>query len=110
MTVRGCCHEDCGTCDDEYSFDDVEVMQYTGCRDKDGLEIFEGDYLSVIPFESQNEFKCEVGFLKGSFCVVIRTEGYDYKVPLHELSDSNNVIEVLGNLYMNPELMDEMAE
>ena len=38
ITVWGCHNKDCGMCDDTYKIEDVEVMQYTGCRDKNGLE------------------------------------------------------------------------
>lgn len=110
ITVWGCHHEDCGTCDDEYRFDKVEVMQYTGCRDKNGVDVFEGDYLSWISFESQKEFKGEVVFSKGSFCMVVILKGHNYKVPLHELSNSNNLIEVLGNIYENQELLEGVTE
>ena len=88
---------------------EVEPMQFTGLKDKNGVDVFEGDYLYWISFESQKEFKGEVVFSKGSFCVVVKLKGHDYKVPLYELSDSDNLIEVLGNIYENPELL-EVAE
>ena len=84
----------------------VKFMQYTGLKDKNGVDVFEGDYLSWISFESHKEFKGEVVFSKGSFCMVVGLKGHNYKVPLHELSDSDNLIEVLGNIYENPELLE----
>ena len=111
----------CSVADDEFngrpktvhalkrSFDEVIVMQSTGLKDKNGVEIFEKDYLSWISFELQKEFKGEVVFFKGSFCMVIILKEHDYKVPLHDLSNSDGLMEVLGNIYENPELL-EVAE
>lgn len=95
---------------DWYEFDRITLMQCTGRRGKNGTEIYEGDYLSLISFEVQKEFKGEVVFSEGSFCVVVKLNGHDYKAPLHELSNSDNLIEVLGNIYENPELLEEVAE
>ena len=109
VTVWGCHNKNCGTCDDTYKMEDVEILMSTGLKDINDVEIFEGDYLSLISFESQKEFKGEVVFSKGSFCMVVRLKGHDYKVPLHELSNSNFLIEVLGNIHENVELL-EVAE
>lgn len=89
------------------SFDEVVIMQSTGLEDADYVEIFEGDYLSWISFESQKELKGEVVFYKGSFCIVVRIKRHDYKVPLHDLSNLDNLLKVLGNIYEHPELLEE---
>ena len=89
-------------------FEDLFVLlQYTGCRDKNGVDIYEGDYLSLIIFEANTEFKGEVVFSEGSFCVAIQIKGHDYKVPLHETTEGDSLVEVLGNIYENPKLLED---
>ena len=90
----------------ENNLDDVELMQYTGCRDKNGVDIYEGDYLSLIIFEANTEFKGEVVFSKGSFCVAIQIKGHDYKVPFHEMTEEDSLVEILGNIWEYGDLID----
>ena len=111
----------CSVADDEFngqlktvhalkrSFDEVVVMQSTGLKDKNGVEIYEGDYLSLIIFEANKKYKGEVVFFKGSFCLTVQIKGHEYTVPFHEMSEVDNLLEVLGNIYENPELL-EVAE
>ena len=83
-------------------FDDVELMQYTGLKDKNGKEIYEGDVLS-----KESYWGWFVGFEDGAFC----------KVPLNEvqrlnwehyrlIQDKISDWEIIGNIYENPELLE----
>ncbi|WP_270306052.1 YopX family protein [Enterococcus faecalis] len=88
----------------EYEFEYVVLMQSTGLRDKNGVEIFEGDVLYYIPFESHINDSIVV-FEKGSFCKKMLRNG---KLTSVRFIDSEEY-EVIGNVYENPELL-EVAE
>lgn len=71
-----------------------DIMQYTGLKDKNGKEIYEGDIGTDI-----NDDMYEVRFDDGAF-VVIR----DGNV-IEPLSEVESYMEVIGNIYENPELI-----
>lgn len=77
-------------------FDEIEIMEYTGLKDKNGKEIYEGDIL----FESFREEYFKVVFENGSF----RAEADGYSL---DLEDCDDICEVVGNIYENPELLEE---
>ena len=77
-------------------FNDIELMEYTGLKDMDGKEIYEGDIL----FESFREEYFKVVFENGSF----RAEADGYSL---DLEDYDDICEVVGNIYENPELIEE---
>lgn len=80
------------------------LMQSTGLKDKNGVEIFEGDVLYYIPFESHINNSIVV-FEKGSFCKKMLRNG---KLTSVKFIDSEEY-EVIGNIHENPELL-EVAE
>lgn len=81
------------------------LMQYTGLEDKNGVEIYEGDIYAV-----DNEGKYQVMFVGGAFvggkdrdsCVPLAWEGEDFDWPW----SNAQTIEVIGNIYENPELLE----
>lgn len=78
--------------------DTLVLMQYTGLKDKNGVEIYEGDIVNVHSYTVTGLGK--VGFNKGSF--VFNKFEYPTRQVLHSFSE----IEVIGNIYENPELLE----
>ncbi len=82
-------------------FNDVELMQYTGIKDKDNKEIYEGDIL----FESFGERYYKVVFENGSFRAEFKGDFEEYSFDLIDVVAQG--CEIVGNIYENPELIKE---
>lgn len=80
-------------------------MQYTGLKDKNGKEIYEGDIVRHLPtaFNSSSGVG-EIYYHKGHARFALRWIG-DFE---HHL-DSLNTYEIIGNIHENPELLDNAS-
>ncbi|EJL29971.1 YopX family protein [Brevibacillus sp. BC25] len=87
-------------CTSKY-LDEVNLLQYTGLRDKNGKEIYEGDIVHV-PDHDWNGYVMFTGdcqyALKGK--TVLGNDGYLLFTQIYI-----NKCEVIGNIYENPELL-----
>lgn len=81
------------------------LMQSTGLKDKNGKEIFEGDALKVTDQHSWLEV---VSFNKDKAMFVSKeTKREVEESPLYELFNTDNFeVEIIGNIYTNPELAE----
>lgn len=85
-----------------------EIMQSTGLKDKNGVEIFEGD---VVVNQYGN-----VGYVaylqqEAGFVVVLKKS--DYRLGHRNTGESYDVTtnhEVIGNIHSNPELLEQTYE
>ena len=79
----------------------VILMQFTGLKDKNGKEIFEGDIIKAI-YEDKEEFG-EVYFDEFSASFDVRGECW---LSVEDLTCSDKYYEVIGNIYENPKLIE----
>lgn len=83
-----------------------EIVQSTELKDKNGVEIFEGDIVSLkSQYETDNpiDTKSKVEFKDGSFRLDFHAMILNWAVL--EYTKSNWLIEVIGNIYENPDLL-----
>lgn len=80
---------------------DYELMQYTGLKDKNGTEIYEGDICSFTTKDGDKYIIKMHTLDKFHFW----NEVYFNMVDKNEVLLENNPYEVIGNIYENPELL-----
>ena len=91
------------------NLDETELMQYTGLQDENGVDIYEGDIinLSYEYFDGHfrdNEIVGKVYFEDSSFRMSYKKydEIREWRIDEPEILS----IEVIGNIYENPELLE----
>ena len=94
-----------------YDFDDIVLMQSTGLVGKNGKEIFDGDIVRTTRFlgradeiggfyEYEKDYVGVVKVLEGSWVI-------DTGIVAVRLWSEIDESEVLGNIYENPELLED---
>ena len=78
-------------------FDEIELMQYTGLKDKNNKEIYEGDIITL------HNGKYKVIFNTEEARFVLRDDEFEMNIPF--TNNNNERMEIVGNIYENPELL-----
>ena len=83
------------------------LMQYTGLKDKNGKEIYEGDIIFIKGETKLLDIKGKVEYSNTFAQFIITNTGSvaNETEPLGDYEEEN--IEVIGNIYDNPELLEE---
>lgn len=93
---------------ESFATHDVSQLQYTGLKDRKGIEIYEGDILSVCNGSINNS-----PWMNEPYAVeYILNKGYNiclfcWDKNGNSIMDSTHYCEVIGNIYQNPELLNK---
>ena len=88
--------------------DQVILMQYTGLKDKNCVKIYKGDIMN-LKYPRDRRYKVVAKVINGQeiSAMVLKFDN-DFtteEFPLYKISAENN-LEVIGNIYENPELLE----
>lgn len=91
----------------QWKFSEVELMQFTGLLDKNGKEIFEGD---IVRYDNEKNCLVRWSEIQARF-VMDKINGGKI---IESFYNFNEVIaqdlEIIGNIYENPELLTQKGE
>ncbi|WP_338986967.1 hypothetical protein HUW75_04025 [Fusobacterium polymorphum] len=82
-------------------FEDIDLIQYTGLKDRNNKEIYEGDILSDGNIKKLHK----VVFENGSFRAEFKGDFDEYSFDLIDVVAQG--CEIVGNIYENLELMED---
>ena len=80
-------------------FDEIELMQYTGLKDKNKKEIYEGDIVIL----HNGTYKVIFNTEEARF--ILRDDEFEMNIPF--TNNNNERMEIVGNIYENSELLGE---
>ena len=94
---------------DENKVERFEIMQFTGLLDKNGNEIYEGDIIRWISVGKESGNIEDIGLERdmGVYKIIFKEGKFCTQKP--EICVGNfdvDEIEVIGNIYENPELLE----
>ena len=103
-------HEKCKCCGKElvkyFITNEKTIGQYTGLKDRNMKEIYEGDIVKFRFKEDREEFPDLIGYIEyqSTFAAfrIMSNQG-SFKIDITEIK----FIEKIGNIYDNPELLEE---
>ena len=84
------------------------VGQYTGLKDLNGVEIYEGDLLSIQIVRDAKK-TVTIVFEDGAFGVKDELFGWGYGKEFYPLKTiiNNHKVEIAGNIYQNKDLLED---
>lgn len=87
--------------------DEVELMQSTGLKDKNGKEIFEGDIIAIEVDDTEAPINAKIFQNSKIGMLMFHVFEDNEDVPMVELLEDNSVaFAVIGNIYENKKLLD----
>lgn len=96
------------------SFDEIELMQSTGLKDKNGVEIYEGDVVEALLIYNGSTIRGKVVWCNGGACWGIEvldscpeTSYVWFADDIEQDENGEFYVEVIGNAYENPELLED---
>lgn len=88
---------------------EFELMQYTGIKDKNGAEIYEGDIVEFRPWNGEETENYIVKFISddASFRGIKEKKS---SIKVLSLINSEQGLKIIGNISENPELLEVKHE
>jgi uncharacterized phage protein (TIGR01671 family) len=93
-----------------FRFDEIELREYTGLKDKNDKEIFWGDIIkSEYSHQLYKVVFCDKGHFAGSYCLKGLSDGKYSSFHQNNIwfpsDEPRNWDEIIGNVYESPELL-----